>query len=70
MSETAAELLDVNAVAALLTCSAKHVRRMSDAGKLPPPVRVGWLVRWRRCEIHQWIDAGCPPVRSVRAKAL
>jgi len=40
-------LLDVRGVAALLGCSARQVFRLSDAGRLPAPVRVGRLIRWR-----------------------
>ena len=55
-----AELLDVQAVAALLGCSSRHVYRLADAGKMPKPLKLGALVRWRRTELISWLDAGCP----------
>ena len=58
-----AALLDVRAVASLLDCSARHVYRLADAGHLPPPVKLGALVRWRRQEIEEWISARCPSNR-------
>ena len=58
-----AQLLDVRAVAALLDCSPRHVYRLADAGRMPSPVRIGALVRWRRAEVQEWIDGGCRPVR-------
>jgi excisionase family DNA binding protein len=58
-------LLDVRAVAALLGCSARHVYRLADAGRMPPPVRLGALVRWRRADLNAWLEAGCRPVRSA-----
>lgn len=58
------ELLDVNQVAAMLCCSAKHVHRLRDAGKIPQPLKVGALVRWRRSDILDWIDRGCPAIRA------
>ena len=61
-----AALLDVVQVGALLGCSPRHVYRMADAGKMPPPVRLGALVRWRRAELMEWLAAGCPAVRSAR----
>ena len=64
-----ADLLDVQAVAATLGCSPRTVYRLSDAGKLPRPVRLGSLVRWRADELRQWINAGCPAVRSVKGGA-
>jgi excisionase family DNA binding protein len=58
-----AALLDVRAVAALLDCSSRHVYRLADSGKMPPPVRIGALVRWPRRAIEDWIRGGCRPVR-------
>lgn len=60
---TAAQLLDVTAVAELLDCSTRHVYRLSDAGRMPAPVHVGALVRWPRSAIEEWIAGGCRPVR-------
>jgi excisionase family DNA binding protein len=59
----AAQMLDVQAVAAWLSCSARHVYRLRDSGRMPPPVRIGALVRWPRRAIEEWIAAGCPAVR-------
>ena len=70
-AELSAKLLDVNAVAELLDCSARHVYRLSDAGLCPAPVKLGALVRWRRSTgdaatgIEDWIAAGCPAVRKA-----
>ena len=64
-AENDAALLDVRQVAALLTCSTRHVYRLTDAGRMPRPVNLGRLVRWRRAEIEAWIAEGCPPVRRV-----
>jgi excisionase family DNA binding protein len=61
-----AELLDVRAVAELLACSKRHVYRLSDAGRMPRPVALGRLIRWRRAELLNWVNDGCPPVRTVR----
>jgi excisionase family DNA binding protein len=59
-----AALLDVRAVASLLNCSPRHVYRLSDAGAMPPPVRIGALVRWPRQAVDSWISAGCPATRK------
>lgn len=59
-------LLDVRAVAALLGCSVRHCYRLADAGRMPRPIKLGQLVRWRRAELLRWLDDGCPAVRSVR----
>ena len=56
-----AELLSIRAVAAMLgNCSTRHVRRLSEAGRMPPPVKLGASLRWRRTELVSWIAAGCP----------
>jgi excisionase family DNA binding protein len=56
-------LLDVRAVAQLLGCSARHVYRLADAAKMPSPVKLGTLVRWRRSDLDDWLAAGCPSTR-------
>lgn len=61
------ELLNAKAVGKLLDCSARHVIRLAEAGRLPVPVRLGHLVRWRRAEILLWLEGGCRPVRSGKA---
>lgn len=63
------ELLDVQTLAAMLNCSPRHVYRMADGGKLPRPLKLGALVRWRSAEIHEWIAAGCPSVRNPKGPA-
>ena len=70
------QLLDVQATADECGVSASTVRRLSDSGKMPPPVRLGVLVRWRRSTgdpatgIEDWIADGCKPVRHVTAKGV
>lgn len=56
-------LLDVRAVAALLGCSPRTVYRLSDSGRMPRPLKVGALVRWRRSDVLAWIMDGCEAVR-------
>lgn len=57
--------MDVKTVAGLLDCSERHIYRLSDGGRMPKPVRIGVLVRWRRTDIEAWLDAGCPSVRRA-----
>ena len=64
-----AVLLDVQAVADVLSCSVRHVYRLSDRGKMPRPLRLGALVRWDRSAVESWISQGCPPMRSGRRGA-
>jgi excisionase family DNA binding protein len=54
----------VQAVARLLDCSTRHVYRLADTGRMPPPVRLGALVRWRRQDLDAWLASGCKPCRQ------
>ncbi|MCX7420593.1 MAG: helix-turn-helix domain-containing protein [Planctomycetia bacterium] len=58
-------LLDISAVAELLNCSPRHVRRLADTGKMPTPIKLGALLRFSRTDIDAWIAGGCKSVRSV-----
>jgi len=62
-------MLDVDGVAELLGVSARHVRRLVDAGKCPQPVRLGRVVRWPRPAVESWIADGCPNCRRRQGGA-
>lgn len=53
-------LLDVHAVAQFLSCSARHVYRLADSGRMPRPRKLGMLVRWDRLELEKWVADDCP----------
>jgi len=55
-------LLTVEAVASMLDVSKRTVYRLSDAGRMPRPVKLGGAVRWDGTAISSWIAAGCPNV--------
>jgi predicted DNA-binding transcriptional regulator AlpA len=57
-------LLDGKAVAKLLGVSQRMVWRLKDGGRMPRPIKLGSLVRWKPDEIHKWIAAGCPKVEQ------
>jgi excisionase family DNA binding protein len=57
-------LITVHDVAALLTCSARHVWRLADAGKMPRPYKIGALCRWDRTTVERWVAEGCPSCRK------
>jgi predicted DNA-binding transcriptional regulator AlpA len=39
--------------------------RYVSSGRAPAPVRIGGAVRWRRSELAEWIQSGCPRVRKA-----
>ena len=55
-----AMMLSVQDVAKIIQCSDRHVSNLRKAGRIPPPVKLGELVRWPRRVIDEWIQAGCP----------
>jgi len=69
------ELLDVEAVASMLSVSTRTVRRMADSGQMPRPIKILSLCRWRArtgdpmTGILDWIDANCPSCRQQRGQS-
>ena len=53
-------LLSARDLAVLLDIGERTLWRLDSMGKLPKPIRIGSLKKWRRHEIEAWIDAGCP----------
>jgi excisionase family DNA binding protein len=53
-------LITVKEVSEMLGISERTIYRLSDAGDMPSPVKLGSSVRWRRKELESWIDNGCP----------
>ena len=60
---------DVDAIAELLGCSSRHVRRLADMGALMRPIHIGRLIRWRKADVDAWLAAGCPSCRPLKARA-
>ena len=58
-------MLTVHDVARMLNCSAKTIYRLTDAGKMPRPVKLNALVRWRRETVENWISQGCPRAKDM-----
>jgi excisionase family DNA binding protein len=53
-------LVTARQVATILQVSNRTLWRMLSAKRLPAPIRVGGIVRWRVDAIETWIAAGCP----------
>lgn len=65
-SVLSSDLVTIRTVAAMLgECSVRHVRRLADSGRMPAPIKLGALLRFRRVDVEQWVTAGCPRVRSA-----
>ncbi len=57
---TDSKLGNVEEVAGMLGVSSRMVRRLWDMGRMPRPISLGSLIRWRRDEVDQWIADGFP----------
>ncbi|MBS0263432.1 MAG: helix-turn-helix domain-containing protein [Planctomycetes bacterium] len=53
-------LITARQLADKLQISTRTLWRMLSAERLPAPIRVGGIVRWRANDIERWISAGCP----------
>jgi excisionase family DNA binding protein len=56
-------LIDAPEAADRLRVSVRTLRRLTDAGRGPAPIRVGRCLRWRSSDLDTWIAAGCPMER-------
>ncbi len=63
--DTAPLMMTADELAETLCVSKRQVWRLKAKGDIPKPVNIGRSVRWRRSDILEWIDAGCPAVSSL-----
>ena len=61
-------MLTAEEIAGLVNCSPRTVHRLADEGVIPKSVRIGGMLRWRRPDIRQWIDAGCPKIANAQVQ--
>lgn len=53
-------LTDIKGLARMLGRSERAIWRDQSAGRLPRPIKLGRLTKWRVAEIREWVDSGCP----------
>ena len=58
--EVAPVVVTARQLAIMLQVSKRTLFRMRSAGRLPAPLRVGGVVRWRLLDVQNWIANGCP----------
>ena len=59
-------LLDIEQASPLVAISKPQILRLMCLGQFPQQVRVGSIVRWRHCDIQQWVADGCPKLDNRR----
>ncbi|KAA1262309.1 hypothetical protein LF1_48730 [Rubripirellula obstinata] len=47
------------------SCSSRSVYRLADSGLMPPPIRIGGMVRWSIETLDEWDAAGNPRFRPT-----
>jgi len=62
-------LINASQFAGLLQVSSRTLWRMLSAGRLPKPIRVGGIVRWRVCEVKGWVAEGCPERSGMQSRS-
>jgi len=53
-------LITAEEFADLMQVSVRSIWRLRSAREIPEPLRIGGNIRWRREEVRQWIESGCP----------
>lgn len=59
-------LLRPKEAAEMLCVSRATLWRWCAEGKLPAPVRLGGVIRWRSADLTAWVAAGCVPLDGIR----
>ena len=59
------ELLSAAEAAEMAGVAKRSWWRYVSSGTAPAPLRLGGAVRWRRSELAEWIQSGCPRVRKA-----
>lgn len=67
---TAPLMMTADEIATCLGISSRTVWRLKAKGDLPKPVKLGRAVRWRKSDILQWIEQGCPASDSLLNQLL
>ena len=53
-------LINSREAAKRLKVSQRTLWGMHNSGKMPPPIRIGRMVRWSVEVLKKWTEAGCP----------
>jgi len=62
-------LLTVHDVAIICGVSSETIRRLTNRGAMPKPLKQGRAVRYRTDEIDRWIAEDCPDLSRRKKRA-
>lgn len=63
----AVQLLNSADLMAMLNIGKSAFYQMKSEGRLPKPVKIGTIQRWRLADIERWLNAGCPTAEKFEA---
>ena len=53
-------MMSADEIATCLGISSRTVWRLKAKGDLPKALKIGRAVRWKKSDILEWIEQGCP----------
>ena len=62
------QLLTAKQLGLMLALSQRTIFRLTAAGKLPRPIRIGGAVRWKLTDVTRWQDLNCPDRKEFDAR--
>ena len=65
----AKELLTKSDIAELLSIDPRSVERWAKSGRIPRPLKLGRLARWRRDDVMRAVGDGWPIAQNAAAQA-
>jgi len=63
-TEAESDLINVKQVAKMLSMSVRSVWRKVSQEEFFKPLRMNRIVRWSRRQVQDWLDAGCPTIKT------
>jgi excisionase family DNA binding protein len=63
-------MMTADEIAQSLQLSVRTIWRLKAKGDLPKAVKVGRAVRWKRSDILEWIEQGCPASSALIDKLM
>lgn len=66
ISDSKILLLSVDQVAEMIGISRRTVWRLVSGKEIPLPIKLRGNTRWRRKDIDEWVEAGCPNLNGFK----
>ncbi len=60
--------IDAKTFGQRLSLSKRQIFRLSSAGRIPKPIKIGGSVRWKLSDIELWLSMNCPTRREFEER--